>query len=498
MSRRAALILALLVGLSGCAAPDVALDRAPGPSVLPRPILPALPWFVALYDKAWSLAQANVHHGSEANGLADAWIDEAFALPNIYQWDTCFILMFARYGAHALPAAASLDNFYSKQHPDGFICREISELDGADVWPKDSAAAINPPLFAWAEWALYQVTANPARLTRVLPKLVRYYDWVKAHRTRPSGAYWSSGFGCGMDNAPRGTSTSVVDDFGMAWVDMTAQQAGAAQHLAQIAAAVGDQKTATRFLTEHADLVALLNTAFWDPVDGLYYDIGKDGRHTGVQTLASFWPMLAAAPSQAQCEQLVGHLMNPATFWRPNPFPTLAANHPDYDATGQYWRGAVWAPTNYMVIKGLETCGEHALAAEAAERHISHLAAILETTGTLWENTSAERPVPGKPAAPDFVGWAGAGPIALLIENVLGFTVNGPNDRLTWRLQRTDLHGIADLRFGDNIVTVHALARSDALAPAEITVESTSPFTLVTIIGATQTTHEVPAGRTVL
>jgi hypothetical protein len=47
---------------------------------------------------------------------------------------------------------------------------------------------------------------------------------------------------------------------------------------------------------------------------------------------------------------LADHLQNPAEFWRPNVIPALAADEPGYTPHGEYWNGAVWAPTNYMVL----------------------------------------------------------------------------------------------------------------------------------------------------
>jgi hypothetical protein len=35
-------------------------------------------------------------------------------------WDSAFILLFARYGSRAFDFQRTLDNFYAKQHPDGY------------------------------------------------------------------------------------------------------------------------------------------------------------------------------------------------------------------------------------------------------------------------------------------------------------------------------------------------------------------------------------------
>ena len=59
-------------------------------------------------------------------------------------------------------------------------------------------------------------------------------------------------------------------------------------------------------------------------------------------------------------------------------------------------------------------------------------------------------PIPSNPhllpfgpstVAPDFVGWAGLGPIALLIENIIGIQADVPEREIVWYVTRTDRHG---------------------------------------------------------
>ena len=65
-------------------------------------------------------------------------------------------------------------------------------------------------------------------------------------------------------------------------------------------------------------------------------------------------------------------------------------------------------------------------ATEATDRYLTAMADVFRTTGTVWENYAPELPYRhGQPAKADFVGWTGDGPIALLIENVLGFRSDG-------------------------------------------------------------------------
>jgi len=415
-------------------------------ALLPEPVLPAHPDWVELYWKAWELAVQNIRHGTPQNGFAEAYLDDAFS-ENIFQWDTCFIVQFARYGSHCLPVCPALDNFYHKQEPDGYICREYRGCNGAALWSKDSADATNPPLFAWAEWGYYQLSDDRDRLREVLPRLIAHYRWLADHQRNENGLYRSTTWGCGMDNIPR---------YAASWVDFSAQQALNALYLARIAKAVGEEGVAAEFRREHAALAERINALMWDEETGYYWDLDAADAPVPARTIAPFWTLLAEVVPPDRVRRLAEHLSNPAEFWRPHVFPSLAADHPLYSPQGNYWRGSVWPLTNYAVIKGLSHCGHTALARQATENHLAQMTAVYRDTGTIWENYSPEYPAPGNIAKKDFVGFSGVSPIALLIEEILGIEVDAPANVIRWRLYPTSEQGLSNLHFGDNVVSLLA------------------------------------------
>lgn len=453
---------------------------------LPIPILEDHPQWVELYIRAWDLAKQHIRSGTPQYGFVPRYMDEAFS-EHLFQWDTCFMVMFARYAPHLFPGVQSLDNFYNRQHGDGFICRELRE-DGRDFFPPSSEQAINPPLFAWAEWGHYLVTGDSSRFSRVLPGLVAYFDWIKAHRRRPNGMYWTSNLGSGMDNSPRGETA-------YSWIDLTAQQALAAECIVKIADRLGEEKLVEKYHREYEELVLLVNELMWDEEEGIYYDLDRKGNKVRVKTVASFWPLLARLATPEQAARLVEHLTRPQEFWRLHLMPTLSADHPRYHPLGNYWQGGVWAPTNYMVIKGLENYGYEDLAQKVAKNHVSNMAAVYAETGTIWENYSPERPKPGNIAKPDFVGWSGLGPIALLIENVLGLRLDAPQNILRWRISRLGEHGIQNLRFGDREVSLLAHRRQNSQEPVEIEVDTSKGFYLDVEAGERKNRIAVTTGR---
>ena len=117
--------------------------------ILPVPVWPGHEKEIEMYWKAWEIAVKNLTHPQDGSGFVVTYIDTAYN-GNIFMWDTSFILMFAKYGARFFPFQRTLDNFYAKQHPDGFICREIKG-DGADCFERYDPVSTGPNLMPWAE-----------------------------------------------------------------------------------------------------------------------------------------------------------------------------------------------------------------------------------------------------------------------------------------------------------------------------------------------------------
>jgi glycogen debranching enzyme len=227
----------------------------------------------------------------------------------------------------------------------------------------------------------------------------------------------------------------------------------------------------------------------WNEEDGLYYDLDDEGKQIKWKTIASFWPMVAGVSNKQQSEKLLDNLKDSKSFWRTIPFPSLGADQQFYKPDGQYWLGSVWAPTNVMVIKGLDKFskgyensykfGEFAIL--ATEVYLDAIYKVYERTGTIWENYSPESYSRGVWSRPDFVGWSGCGPIQLLIENILGFVSNGSENKLGWNINRIDKHGIENLRFGNVTATLICERRNEINAECKIIVTSNKPFELTVI-----------------
>jgi hypothetical protein len=480
--------------------------------LLPSPIYDENPQFLKLYWKAWEIAFKNFHEPAPKSGFVSQFIDAAFN-DNIFLWDTAFMTMFCNIASPLVPGIGSLDNFYAKQHPTGEICREIQRKSGLDFsywvnsgdttlftrwgWdfpparqlqvryvgrnvpkpnPRLTLDALNHPILAWAELESYAVTGDSARLRQVWEPLVRYYRAFQTYLLQGNGLYmtdWAS-----MDNSPR--NSDLLD--GGTGVDISAEMVLFARHLSRIARILGKRPESNSFAREADDLSRRMNKLMWNPKQGFYYDLTIDGRYSKVKTVAAYWTLLARVASPAQARHLVDHLKNPATFGRVHPVPTCAADEPGYFADGGYWRGAVWAPTNTMVIRGLEDYGYHELARSIAMKHLRIMATVFERTGTIWENYAPDSENPGRNTdsslvQKDFVGWSGIGPILYFLEYGIGLKPDAPANKLTWKVHSAQRVGCERYRFNGHVATL--IARPSGSGLMEISVDSDGPFTLI-------------------
>ncbi len=426
---------------------------------LPEPVFDNHPDEINAYYKAWKIAFRNLGNPTKKNGFVSPYIDAAFN-GYIFMWDSCFMLMFGKYGDSVHPFQRTLDNFYCKQEPDGFIGREISEDDGQSHFYRMDPVSTGPEIMAWCEWQYYKCYKNKERLKNVYYPLLSFHRWLKANHRWQDGSYWSSGWGCGMDNLPRCDIEAVPDtedwQLGtfhhsfMTWIDAMSQAVISCDYLIEMAKEIDTSDGVEELKAERDFLNEYINKYMWSEEDRFYYDRKRDGSLLKVKSAASFWQLLVKSTPKDRIDAICEHLENKNEFNRPNRVPALSADHPDYCEEGDYWNGSVWPPILYMVLSGLTANGKDKLADDIARCAYGNMLDVYKTTGTFWENYAPEKAAPGKPARKDFVGWTGIIPITVLIEYILGIQVSADKNEIVWHINELDRHGIKHLPIGRN------------------------------------------------
>lgn len=442
---------------------------------LPTPILPLRPDLVQLSRLAWTLS---AQHITNREGIpASPYMDEGFDPETLWIWDSCFMALYCAMAADVFPGVNSLDNFYGPLHLGAPSALTIHHAD-------------NPPLFAWAEWEHLRHTGDLARVRHLLDSgvLQRHFAWFDsvpegslppgtgrptAIRRTEHGYRWS-GVCSGMDNTPRAPDGDAHGTFGNTlWLDAMAQQALSARCLERLCRSVGREREAGHWRGVHANLVEWLNEVHWSDRAQCYLDrLDEDGfPFSDVITPASFWPLLAGAANAAQVDQVAARLRDPSSLGGDVPWTSVERSHDSFSPTGHYWRGGVWVPMAFVGARALAENGLGDLAHTTTLRLLEHMAACWREfePATIWE---AYSPTCAAPATakddkelvrPDFCGWSALAPTAMMVEHVLGFSVDALAGRVTWTRRLDEEHGVAHLRCGAAVLTCTTEARRGSI-----------------------------------
>ncbi|GAA4275005.1 trehalase family glycosidase [Aquimarina gracilis] len=407
-----------------------------------------------MYNRALEITKSKVRGGDTELFFKKPFIDAAFS-QNIFLWDTCFMVCFAKYHLDELPVYQALDNFYDRIDNDGYICREYRQ-DGSPLWSKEHPVSINPPLLAFAELEIYSISQDKERLKKVYPILKKNFEFLVRTYQMEDDLFYADTLGMGMDNIQRYPKGWNNDGNGMThhelgeklgkmdatgeerlntfiaeypktlqgvWnkqgrlVDFSSQMAMLADQLKTIAEVIGVSEDIASYTEIHDKISRAINKFCWNEEDSIYYDLGF-GKQIKRKHIGMYWALLGKVVPEDRMERFLSHLENPEEFGRRTPLPALSADDPDYRGWGDYWRGGVWAPTSYMVLKGLKVCGQDTLAKRLAQKTYQSVAEVFAMTHTFWENYSPDLISYGMPAKKDFCGWTALIPIAVYKEFV--------------------------------------------------------------------------------
>jgi len=312
----------------------------------------------------------------------------------VWLWDAGFIAIALSRGneqAHAL-GADQIRNIVASQAPDGRLPRE--------VWAHDAGTGFQPPgILTWAVWELARWDQDVELVEEFYGALVAGHQWF-VNNTDSDGdgrCEWTRE-DSGMDTSPR------FDDGPVEGVDLQSWLALDAQLLAGMADRLGRTGEAEAWRAEAEDRKADIRENFWDPADGLFYDLKIDDsaadKFVRSPTPVAFIPLLVGAATQEQAQAVASRLNDPEFFDAPFPLPTTPLTGPAYDSDN-YWRGPVWIVMNALAWFGLMNYDLHEQANQLRTETLSMMR-LSPTTWEYYDSTSGQGI-----GSPDFM-WSAA------------------------------------------------------------------------------------------
>ena len=449
---------------------------------------------VDIYNKSWIWLHDSWQKPVKEIGFPTSYFNYQ-GNKTINQFEICFSTFFLVYNSKKYNVSPLLDIFYNKQEKNGAIRGEYSVETGKPVTTKDNPEGVQPPLFSWVEYNLYHKVGNKKRLKDIMPTLEAYYIWLEKTFQDESGLYSVPLSATMMKNSPREKMYYPID--------FNTQQAINALYMSAIGDVLNDKDLSFKYKRKYFSLKTRINSLMWSEEDRFYYDLDKEKKQIRVKTIASYWPLLAEIPNEARIDGLINHLKDPNEFGTPNPFPTLAVSEKSFKENGEGFKGSVYPPFTFMVIKGLEKYARYTFARECS---IKHLYCILDTfkpesgeTGSFWE---AYKPLEEGKALwqgksdfnrETFLTYTALSTITLMIENIIGLYISLPKKTVDWIVPTLERMGIEDLCLKRNKITILSNKTERGW---EIRLESEKLYYFtINIIGIKKKTLPIPSGK---
>jgi hypothetical protein len=318
----------------------------------------------------------------------------------LFIWDTCFNALLAA-GQDESLAYAQIASLLQGM-TNGMVPMVDSEINVYDDRSQ-------PPVGAYVVLKLYQQHGRLEFLEGTFADLLSWHRWWLRRRDGNGDGLleWGTDLPVthddyngylnvakcesGLDNSPMYDDTRFNPDthtMELTDVGLNALYALDAWALSEIAAVLGAPEAA-ELKESYRQLRQRIQAELWNEELGIYCNKHWDGRFSTTLSPTNFYPMLAGIATAAQCEQMIGrHLLNEAEFWGEFVLPTCPRNHPAF-ADNDYWRGRIWAPTNFLVYEGLRRSGYDDLATEVAAKSLKLFQLEWESESHIHENYNA-------------------------------------------------------------------------------------------------------------
>ena len=154
-------------------------------------------------------------------------------------------------------------------------------------------------------------------------------------------------------------------------------------------------------ITENNDVIAELEArkarvesalmTLWDDDFGMFLNKDlRDGSLSRCISPTNFYALNADCVTETQKRRMMDeHFYNPDEFWGEYIIPTCARNHPAYPEQN-YWRGRIWAPTNFLAYVAMKHAGLTRECADLAEKSEALLLKEWRLHGHVHENYNGD------------------------------------------------------------------------------------------------------------
>jgi neutral trehalase len=296
----------------------------------------------------------------------------------LFDWDTYFSTMMAMVENKELAYSNAIAVTRDKTE-DGFVS------NGSAADNMKSSDRSQPPVGSFAVREIYRRYREKWLVEYLFDDLLGWNRWWIDHRRLANGQLcWGSdpnnGQNCtwyqkeeagvhgwqgaayesGLDNSPMFDDVPFnkkTNRMELADVGLTSLYILDCECLADLADVLGKKAEAAE-LRDRAALSKAGLEEMWDEEFGLYLNKRTDtGEFNKRISPTNFYALYSdKVPVERADRMMKEHFFNPQEFFGEFIIPTIARNDPAYKDQN-YWRGRIWAPTNYLVYIALRRYG---------------------------------------------------------------------------------------------------------------------------------------------
>jgi len=256
-----------------------------------------------------------------------------------------------------------------------------------------------PPVGSFIIREIYRKYQEKWLLEEVYDELLTWNRWWPTKRDKQGYLCWGgltwqgAAYESGLDNTPMFDNVPFNKQTGMlelADVGLMSFYVLDCEALSDIASLLG-KKNDAKELTARSKKYRTQLTTLWHEETGLYLNKRTDSAMFNKRiSPTNFYTMLIGLPSQKQADRMVKeHYFNPAEFYGDYVIPSCPRNDPAFKG-GEYWRGRIWGPMNFLVYLGLKKYGAVDAQKDLVAKSSKLLLQSWKENGAVYENYNAE------------------------------------------------------------------------------------------------------------
>jgi neutral trehalase len=322
-----------------------------------------------------------------------------------------------------IPNYSAADNYASRDRSQPPVASLVIRHYLRKYQNTEYAAELYPTLLGWNAWF------DTHR--RILSGVTKdCFAWGSEPFTPVAGGFWElnhvdttvgGALESGMDNSPMYDDIPFDSEHHIMYladVGLTSLYILDCECLSDIAKALGKANDANELLKKAQRTKAALEN-LWDEDFGFYCNRRSNtGEYSHRIGTTNFYALFSDAVSAAHKERIINeHFYNVKEFYGKYIIPTIARNDAAYKDQ-DYWRGRIWAPTNFLTYLALQKAGCKKECSELSQKGLNLIMQEWLEKGHVHENFNGDTGVGCDVQNSDkFYHWGGLLSYIALIEN---------------------------------------------------------------------------------